>query len=102
MASDYRAVLFLLNRESLESLLQNAVKHCPKAEVLWLMGAKSKWLAVSIRKVDDDNDVVIRTIRTMVMTCYDDGDDDDNDVVMMTMTTVMTLTTMVAVTVWNK
>ena len=62
------------------------------------MGAKSKWLAVSIRKVDDDNDVVIMTIRTMVMTCYDDGDDDDNNVVMMT---VMTLTTMVAVTVWN-
>lgn len=35
-------------RESLESLLQNAVKHCPKAEVLWLMGAKSKWMAVSV------------------------------------------------------
>jgi pre-mRNA-processing factor 6 len=26
-------------------LLQKAVGHCPKAEVLWLMGAKSKWLA---------------------------------------------------------
>ena len=24
-----------------------AEAHCPKAEVLWLMGAKSKWLAVS-------------------------------------------------------
>lgn len=36
------------NRESLEALLQRAVAHCPKAEVLWLMGAKSKWLAVSI------------------------------------------------------
>lgn len=35
-------------RESLESLLQRAVNYCPKAEVLWLMGAKSKWLAVSI------------------------------------------------------
>jgi len=35
-------------RESLEELLQRAVKHCPKAEVLWLMGAKSKWLAVSV------------------------------------------------------
>lgn len=34
-------------RESLESLLQRAVAHCPKSEVLWLMGAKSKWLAVS-------------------------------------------------------
>ena len=41
------------------------------------------------------------TIRTMVMTCYDDADDVDNDVVMMTMTTVMTMTAMVAVTVWN-
>uniref|UniRef100_A0A2K6EDE8 Pre-mRNA-processing factor 6 n=1 Tax=Macaca nemestrina TaxID=9545 RepID=A0A2K6EDE8_MACNE len=30
---------------SLEALLQRAVAHCPKAEVLWLMGAKSKWLA---------------------------------------------------------
>lgn len=34
-------------REQLESLLQKAVQHCPKAEVLWLMAAKSKWLAVS-------------------------------------------------------
>ena len=34
-------------RESLEALLQQAVSHCPRAEVLWLMGAKSKWLAVS-------------------------------------------------------
>lgn len=25
--------------------MQRAVAHCPKAEVLWLMGAKSKWLA---------------------------------------------------------
>jgi pre-mRNA-processing factor 6 len=32
-------------RESLEGLLQRAVAHCPKSEVLWLMGAKSKWLA---------------------------------------------------------
>ena len=32
-------------RDSLETLLQKAVGHCPKAEVLWLMGAKSKWLA---------------------------------------------------------
>ncbi|GFS30001.1 pre-mRNA-processing factor 6 [Trichonephila inaurata madagascariensis] len=31
--------------ESLEAVLQRAVAHCPKAEVLWLMGAKSKWLA---------------------------------------------------------
>ena len=33
--------------ESLEALLQKAVQNCPKAEVLWLMAAKSKWLAVS-------------------------------------------------------
>lgn len=32
-------------RESLEELLQEAVKSCPKAEVLWLMLAKSKWMA---------------------------------------------------------
>lgn len=36
------------NRETLETLLQKAVAQCPKAEVLWLMGAKSKWLAVSV------------------------------------------------------
>jgi hypothetical protein len=35
-----------ISRESLEVLLQNAVKYCPKAEQLWLMGAKSKWMAV--------------------------------------------------------
>jgi pre-mRNA-processing factor 6 len=34
------------DRESLETLLQKAVSYCPQAEVLWLMGAKSKWLAV--------------------------------------------------------
>ncbi len=39
--------LYLFFRESLEGLLQKAVAHCPKAETLWLMGAKSKWLAVS-------------------------------------------------------
>ncbi|XP_013148071.1 PREDICTED: pre-mRNA-processing factor 6 [Papilio polytes] len=33
------------SRASLEALLQRAVAHCPKSEVLWLMGAKSKWLA---------------------------------------------------------
>ena len=45
-----RAAYFEKNhgtREQLEGLLQKAVAHCPKAEVLWLMGAKSKWLAVS-------------------------------------------------------
>jgi hypothetical protein len=45
-----RAAYFEKNhgtRDSLEALLQRAVAHCPKAEVLWLMGAKSKWLAVS-------------------------------------------------------
>ena len=46
-----RAAYFEKNygsRETLETLLQKAVAHCPKAEVLWLMGAKSKWLAVSL------------------------------------------------------
>lgn len=38
-------LIYLSFRESLEALLQRAVAHCPKAEVLWLMGAKSKWLA---------------------------------------------------------
>jgi pre-mRNA-processing factor 6 len=32
-------------RESLELLLKQAVTYCPQAEVLWLMGAKSNWLA---------------------------------------------------------
>lgn len=46
-----KTLLFLSNlfsRESLEALLQRAVAHCPKAEVLWLMGAKSKWLAEDV------------------------------------------------------
>ncbi len=29
--------------ESLEVMLKEAVKHCPKAENLWLMAAKEKW-----------------------------------------------------------
>eukprot|EP00093_Oithona_nana_P009284 09284.XXX_71659_74475_1 [CDS] Oithona nana genome sequencing. len=33
------------SRQSLETLLQQAVTNCPEAEMLWLMGAKSKWLA---------------------------------------------------------
>ena len=46
-----RAAYFEKNhgtRESLETLLEKAVQHCPKGEVLWLMAAKSKWLAVSV------------------------------------------------------
>ncbi|KAJ3054561.1 hypothetical protein HK097_001445 [Rhizophlyctis rosea] len=31
-------------RESLEEVLRKAVRYCPQAEVLWLMGAKEKWL----------------------------------------------------------
>ena len=49
-----RAAYFEKNygtRDTLETLLQKAVAHCPKAEVLWLMGAKSKWLAVSIHLI---------------------------------------------------
>ena len=33
------------SRDSLDALLQEAVRYCPQAETLWLMGAKSKWLA---------------------------------------------------------
>ncbi|RWS26275.1 pre-mRNA splicing factor-like protein [Leptotrombidium deliense] len=33
------------SREDLENILHEAVKCCPTAEVLWLMYAKSKWLA---------------------------------------------------------
>ena len=39
------------SRQQLEELLQKAVAHCPKAEVLWLMGAKSKWLSVSAKDI---------------------------------------------------
>ena len=31
-------------RESLDTILSQAVHHCPQAEVLWLMAAKEKWL----------------------------------------------------------
>lgn len=57
-----RAAYFEKNygrRETLETLLQKAVAHCPKAEVLWLMGAKSKWLAVS-------EDVSHRLLRLLI------------------------------------
>lgn len=36
-------------REQLEELLTTAVASCPKAEVLWLMLAKSKWLAGNVQ-----------------------------------------------------
>ena len=35
-------------REQLEELLATAVTSCPKVEVLWLMLAKSKWLAGNV------------------------------------------------------
>lgn len=44
----YFSCQIFFSRESLEALLQRAVAHCPKAEVLWLMGAKSKWLAEDV------------------------------------------------------
>ncbi|KAG5221482.1 Pre-mRNA-processing factor [Salix suchowensis] len=34
-----------LLRESLETILERAVHHCPHVEVLWLMAAKEKWLS---------------------------------------------------------
>ena len=43
-----RAAYFEKNhgtRDSLENLLKEAVNYCPQEEVLWLMGAKSKWMA---------------------------------------------------------
>ena len=36
-------------RENLEGILSKAVTNCPKAETLWLMGAKSKWMAGDIQ-----------------------------------------------------
>jgi pre-mRNA-processing factor 6 len=41
-------------RQTLEDILSRAVKHCPQAEVLWLMFAKEKWLAgdvIGARKI---------------------------------------------------
>ena len=43
MASAYFEKEHGESRDALETLLQRAVTHCPKAETLWLMGAKSKW-----------------------------------------------------------
>jgi pre-mRNA-processing factor 6 len=34
--------------ELLDTLLRKAVTYCPQAEILWLMGAKEKWLAGDI------------------------------------------------------
>ena len=31
--------------ELLDSILRRAVSYCPQAEVLWLMGAKERWLS---------------------------------------------------------
>jgi len=42
-----RAADFEWKRETREALvlfLQNTVQNCPKREVLWLVGAKSKWI----------------------------------------------------------
>lgn len=36
-------------RESYDYLLQKAVEKCPKAETLWLMYAKSKWMAGDVK-----------------------------------------------------
>lgn len=34
--------------QSLDALLQRAVKHCPQAEILWLMWAKERWTSGSV------------------------------------------------------
>ncbi|XXG85541.1 hypothetical protein AAC387_Pa11g0600 [Persea americana] len=40
-------------RESLDALLKKAVTYRPQAEVLWLMGAKEKWLAGDVPAARD-------------------------------------------------
>merc|ERR1719411_530476 len=52
------------SRESLEAVLQQAVRHCPEAEVLWLMGAKSKWLAAV--KLESENNEFNRSKKLLV------------------------------------
>lgn len=34
--------------ESLDAVLREAVKYCPRAQVLWLMAAKEKWLGGNV------------------------------------------------------
>ena len=66
-----RAAYFEKNhgsRETLEAVLQKAVAHCPKAEVLWLMGAKSKWLAVSETLLRQPVCVAVLKLVSLLMT----------------------------------
>lgn len=56
-------------RESLEALLQRAVAHCPKAEVLWLMGAKSKWLAEDVPAARSILALAFQVTMMQTMTC---------------------------------
>jgi len=46
----YRAITdgLMTIREALQELLAKAVEYCPRAEVLWLMAAKEKWLSGDI------------------------------------------------------
>lgn len=39
--------------EALQELLAKAVQYCPRAEVLWLMAAKEKWLSGDIASAKD-------------------------------------------------
>lgn len=58
--------------ESLEDLLKRAVEKCPKAEVLWLMAAKSKWLSVSNKKygtVHMIKEILIRFVNFPIANC---------------------------------
>ena len=34
--------------ESLETMLKDAVRHCPEAEIMWLMAAKEKWMSGNV------------------------------------------------------
>jgi pre-mRNA-processing factor 6 len=42
-----------VHREALQELLAKAVEYCPRAEVLWLMAAKEKWLSGDIGGAKD-------------------------------------------------
>jgi pre-mRNA-processing factor 6 len=53
-------------RESLDALLRKAVTYCPRAEVLWLMGAKEKWLAGDVMSLREQGCFSRRPVREVV------------------------------------
>ena len=40
-------------RQAVQDVLLRGTKHCPNAEILWLMAAKEKWLGGDIRGAQD-------------------------------------------------